>query len=260
MLAQFVLQLITGISLMWVLMPRRQVASGFFRIQMLIVLGLSVLAAVSAGQLLPYQAAARQTGAEAWNDAVILVWITSGVLAILAYCGSVFWTLERRKAGGRTAFIMWGLANLALDFAVRGIYTPNWLGLFSSGATASVLGAAVTAMLLGHWYLTVPTMSIQPLHRLTVVLLVSLIVRAVASGICWSYGSDALTGSLVWTWWTLRCLAGIALPLVLGGMTLRILRYRNTQAATGVLFAIVILTFIGEMSSALLGQELGRPF
>ena len=42
-------------------------------------------------------------------------------------------------------------------------------------------------------------------------------------------------------------------------MTLRILRYRNTQAATGVLFAAVILSFIGEMSAALLAGELQRP-
>ena len=42
-------------------------------------------------------------------------------------------------------------------------------------------------------------------------------------------------------------------------MTIRILRYRNTQAATGVLFAGVILVFLGEMSAALLLAELRHP-
>jgi hypothetical protein len=82
----------------------------------------------------------------------------------------------------------------------------------------------------------------------------------VVSAIAWGYGHEALQGSLLWTWFALRWLAGILGPLVLCGMTLRILRYRNTQAATGVLFAAVILSFIGEMSAALLAAELHRPF
>ena len=57
----------------------------------------------------------------------------------------------------------------------------------------------------------------------------------------------------------LRWLAGILGPLVISIMAVRILRYRNTQAATGVLFAGVILTFIGEMSAALLYSELHVP-
>ena len=54
----------------------------------------------------------------------------------------------------------------------------------------------------------------------------------------------------------MRWLAGLLGPLVIACMADRILRYRNTQAATGVLFAGVILTFIGEMSAALLYTEL----
>ncbi len=252
MLAQFTLQLIAGISLMWVLMPRRQVTSGFFRIQMLLVLALSVLAALTAGQLSP----AASAGATAIRPET---WL--GVaMGLTAFVGSVLWTLERRKPGGICAFIIWGLANLALDFAFRGTLQPNWLGLLSAGATAGVLGGAVTGMLLGHWYLTAPTMSIDPLAKLTRVWGVALFVRLIVSGLAWYLGGDALQGSLLWTWFALRWLAGILAPLVLCGMTLRILRYRNTQAATGVLFAAVILTFIGELSAALLSGELHRPF
>jgi hypothetical protein len=43
-------------------------------------------------------------------------------------------------------------------------------------------------------------------------------------------------------------------------MVWRILKYRNTQSATGVLFAGVILTFIGELSAALLDKDLSHPF
>jgi hypothetical protein len=60
-------------------------------------------------------------------------------------------------------------------------------------------------------------------------------------------------------WLALRWAAGVAAPAVLFVMVRRILRYRNTQAATGVLFVAVILTFIGEMTALLLEHELRRP-
>jgi hypothetical protein len=46
---------------------------------------------------------------------------------------------------------------------------------------------------------------------------------------------------------------------VLALMVWRILRYRNTQAATGVLFVGVIVTFIGELSATLVSRELHLP-
>jgi len=57
----------------------------------------------------------------------------------------------------------------------------------------------------------------------------------------------------------LRLLAGILAPLVLSLMTWQILKYKNTQAATGVLFVGVILTFIGELVAAILQHELHLP-
>jgi hypothetical protein len=40
----------------------------------------------------------------------------------------------------------------------------------------------------------------------------------------------------------------------------KILKYRNTQAATGVLFAALILVFMGEMAAALLERDLRIPY
>ena len=57
MIAPFALRLICGMSWMWLAMPRREVTCGFFRIQMLVVLGLSVLAALT-GDFSSGQAAA----------------------------------------------------------------------------------------------------------------------------------------------------------------------------------------------------------
>ena len=52
---------------------------------------------------------------------------------------------------------------------------------------------------------------------------------------------------------------GIIGPIVVAVAVARILRYRNTQSATGVLFVGVILAFIGEMAGALLRNELQLP-
>jgi hypothetical protein len=72
---------------------------------------------------------------------------------------------------------------------------------------------------------------------------------------------DALAGGTQthWLWLSLRWGAGIIGPLIVAAMTWRILKYRNTQSATGVLFVGVILTFLGEMTALLLYRELGLP-
>ena len=114
-------------------------------------------------------------------------------------------------------------------------------------------------MLLGHWYLTAPTMSIDPLKTLCWYFAAAVVLRFAVSLIGWTLAGQDLQSGVHWTWFALRWLAGILGPMAISIMALRILRYRNTQAATGVLFAGVILSFIGEMSAALLYSELRVP-
>jgi hypothetical protein len=253
MLSLFLLQLLAGISLMWCLIPRHHITSGFFRIQMLLALGLAVLVMLSAGrtsfdELTPISAA--------WGWQRLLM----GPTVLAAYMGSVLWMLDRRRQGTVCLVLVAGLSSAALLLSAGGGVQPAWLGYLSAYATAATLGGAVTGMLLGHWYLTAPAMSIAPLHRLTWMFTVAVMLRLLVSTAGWSLSQAPVQGSLIGTWLALRWLAGIFLPLVLCGMTLRILRYRNTQAATGVLFAAVIVVFIGEMSALLLRHELHHPY
>lgn len=247
MIAQFALLLIGGMSLMWCLMPRRQVTSGFFRIQMLITLGLAVLVALS-------------DHSAAWPR---LRFGLAVAMAVVSFVGSVLWTLERRRAGSAMVFLVAGLAVASLLIPAKpwSPETTLLLGLemLSDLSTAAVLGGAVTGMLLGHWYLTAPTMSTAPLSRLTWFFGVALVLRLILSLVGFALGWQQLTGPTQWTWFALRWLAGIVAPLVICVMAAAILRYRNTQAATGVLFAGVILTFIGELSAFLLSHELHTP-
>jgi len=257
MIAEFSLLLTCGMSLMWCLMPRAQVTPGFFRIQMMIVMGLSALAMLAMGQL------TASSGEKLSSALLFEARVGSGIGLACAYIGSIFWTLGRRP-GGTAAMMCVMLATMASLVCSRGGLTPlttneGALRFVSSFATASVLGGAVTGMLLGHWYLTAPTMSIEPLKRLTRCFLAAVVLRLAVSLVGWTWAGGQLQGGLLWTWFALRWLAGILGPLIIAIMALRILRYRNTQAATGVLFAGVILTFIGEMSASLLYSELRVP-
>lgn len=257
MIAEFSLLLTCGMSLMWCLMPRAQVTSGFFRIQMLIVMGLSMLAILTMGQLTA-NAGQRLSGTLLTTARI---WLVIGL--IFAYFGSIFWTLDRRSAGTWSMLVVMTAAMTSLVCSRGGLAEiatfAGGFHLLSSFATASVLGGAVTGMLLGHWYLTAPTMSIDPLKTLCWCFAGAIVLRLAVSVTGWMIEGQALHGGVQWTWFSLRWLAGILGPLVISVMALRILRYRNTQAATGVLFAGVILTFIGEMSAALLYSELRVP-
>lgn len=271
MIAQFSLRLLLGMALAWAVLPRREITSGFFRIQLLLALALSVLAAVSIGShpgVIDWLARiVPQGGSDGPRPA------TSGValcvvLALLSFSGSVAWTLERRSGG---TLFLFAILTLALFVqAIGALGTANVQGgnglpfLASEYASAAALGSCVTGMLLGHWYLTAPTMSIAPLGRANTWFGACVGLRALLSVAAVWLTLDRSGASVEWTtthqvWLVLRWLAGIVLPLILCVMTARILKYRNTQAATGVLFAAVILVFLGELAGMLLSRELGVP-
>jgi hypothetical protein len=242
-IALFAVRLICGMGAMLCVMPRKDVASPFFRIMMLVTLGMSVLLALA----FPSEK-----------------WVGAG-LGVVAFLGSVFWLLERRGSG--TAAI--GLVSvislielLRLSSLASGADAPGgiWLAPASALAAAGTLGAAMTGMLLGHRYLTAPGMPLAPLIRMNQALGVATVLRLVMSAVSLALGAAALTDSTYWIWLSLRWLAWVVGPGIACIMVQRILRYRNTQAATGVLFVAVILTFIGELTADLLQRAVGVAF
>lgn len=255
MIAQFALRMMFGMSLMWSLMPRSQVSTGFFRIQMLIAMGLGVLATLTFGELSQKPELVPLLPAF-WGKVGCII------LAGLAFFGSGFWTLGQRRTGTVIVFLMFALSGTVLLGSTisqidRG---SDWLLASAELATSATLGGAMTGMLLGHWYLTAPTMSIDPLSSLNRFFGAAAILRLIVSVIALALGHAVLQTQTHWLWLSLRWLAGILGPLVLVVMVSKILRYKNTQSATGVLFVGVILTFIGELSATLLARELGIPF
>lgn len=280
MITQFALRLICGMSIVWCVMPRDRVTSGFFRIQMFVTLGMSVLAAIAANQI--PTAAEVVSSTPATQAAVlqakvispsIVAWICAAIAGV-SFIGSALWTLERRRGGAVAAFVISitsgvtiVLANSSVDSLQTLEGTMYWL---SEIATACVSGAAVSGMLLGHWYLTAPTMSTDPLNKVNVWLGIATLIRiafAVASLILlWPNLQDMLNGvgGRMWTtthsvWISMQWIGGMLGPLAVCVAVVKILKFKNTQAATGVLFVGVILAFIGEMTGALLRHELSLP-
>jgi len=135
-----------------------------------------------------------------------------------------------------------------------------WLQILSDLSSAAVSGSVLTAMLLGHWYLTTPTMSTRPLYWFNGAIVVAALLRLVASATAVATEGLEIPGLTHWIWLTIRWTGTIVVPLVVAFLVWRILRYRNTQSATGVLFAGLILVLMGEMSGALLERELQIPY
>lgn len=257
MIAQFTLRLIVGISFMWIVMPRKEVTCGFFRIQMMVVLGLSVLTSLTVG----LDAVPLPSG----EPLLSIFWlrVLMGITAAIAYVGSVVWMLARRTSGDVTVYLVFLISLICLSSLVASAESlenfTGWVILFSELATALILGAAMTGMLLGHWYLTAPTMSIKPLSTLTLWFGLAAGIRLLMSSVSWISFAPEMPSSTETVWLALRWIAGILGPLAVFVMTWRILKYRNTQSATGVLFVGVILTFLGELSALLLYRSLGIP-
>ena len=60
-------------------------------------------------------------------------------------------------------------------------------------------------------------------------------------------------------WLPVRWLVGFVGPAVLGWMAWQTARIRSTQSATGILYVVIILCFLGELTSLLL-RDSGMTF
>jgi hypothetical protein len=127
-----------------------------------------------------------------------------------------------------------------------------------------LLGAVLTAMLLGHWYLNTPTMKLDPLKRLIGLLAVAVGLRmAVGLPGAWLLAAGQLPvahGQQAWLiFLALRWLSGLVGVLALAWLTWQTLKIPNTQSATGILYAAVVLAFIGELTAQLLAAQTRYP-
>jgi hypothetical protein len=228
------------------LLSPAQVNPRFFRTHFLTALGLTALAAVFLREV-----------ADTW------LWITLVAALVLAALGSMVWMLEGAPGGQAWTLAALPLTLLALGqagYCLREQGETWWL-LADDLTSAAMLGCAMTAMLIGHSYLIAPAMSLTPLYRLLAALAVSTVLRiTVATVGLWLWTGTGATARLdneMVLWLAVRWGVGFVGPLVLSWLAWETARIRSTQSATGILYVVVILSFLGELTSQLLLARTG---
>ncbi|MFT7642839.1 MAG: hypothetical protein ACI9G1_004598 [Pirellulaceae bacterium] len=242
-LVQFVLRLTFGMAISMGLTPPKLVTSGFYRVHLWVLLGCNTFAAMSI-----------------WSnqDAFTTKWLSgqsmflSAVgISVLSFIGAGVWLYEKPRAGLVFLFAIGILSLLTAVFGSR--WNADMLTITADVISGGfLLGIITTAMLLGHWYLNTPTMQLGPLQKLVILSGIAIVIRALVSGVG-GFMVDATTvSSSFWIFLAFRWLAGILSTFVLVVLTWQTLKIPNTQSATGILYAGVILAFLGELTSQLL--------
>ena len=225
-----------GLALGLVLTPAAVVPAGFFRVNMLVVIGLATFAALLAHSAGP-------TG----------VWPLAAAAAVGGWMGSVAWLGEKRRAG--LGFCV-GCAVVLAVAAVLPLAAAPWAAGVAL-LSGLVTGLTVHAMLLGHWYLNAPGMRVDALRRAIDVALLAWGARLVAAAaemaphLATLQQADATTLALL----ALRWLAGLAGLPVLLVMSRKTLDIPNTQSATGILYVACLAAILGELTAQLLAAS-----
>jgi hypothetical protein len=160
-----------------------------------------------------------------------------------------------------------GLASVATDSLAFHHLLPlggweNWVLVINHLAATALLGSVMLTMVFGHWYLVIPRLSIDPLKRLTKVLMGSIgiriatiIVSFVVLQMKQSIPLDAVAEELLVQqgifFWP-RIIFGVIVPIVLAIMIWSTVKIQHTQAATGLLYLAVVALLFGEFFSKFL--------
>ncbi len=240
LLALFLIDLAAGLYLFLPLVGRRNAGVKFYRL-ILIVSGALVLCAQLAHvqKFRPFETAA--------------VVLTIIVYVTLRYPKRLIFRIPAALLG-----VVYVVAPvIAWRDATHATIAWSIAGALSSVA---LLGSVSLAMLLGHWYLVVRGMAIDPLKRLTIATLAATIVRiivvtiAITAGGAW-YEVAVRQGIFFW----MRAGWGLAGALLLYPMVWGTVKIRSTMAATGILYVDVVAVVIGEVLGAWLSAIVHLP-
>jgi hypothetical protein len=248
MLVDFLCRFGFGLALGLVATPAGLVPPGFFRVNLLVVMGLGTFAALLAQGALPGAA-----------------WLFPALAAVIAWMGSVLWLAHKKTAGlvacgvagGAMALGAWAAAAVVPVGGTHGS-TGVAATLLASLLSGAVIGLVVHAMLLGHWYLNAPGMSVEALRRSIDGALLAWGAQVVVSVGGWLAGGGAAGGggsATVSALLALRWLAGlVGLPVLLW-MSRKTLDIPNTQSATGILYVACLAAIVGELAGQLLAAS-----
>jgi len=156
---------------------------------------------------------------------------------------------------------------LHLDISQLEVSANSSALLINSVLASLVLGFSMGAMLLGHWYLTQPKLSIDELKRLTLLMIIFLVLK---SFFCGYQVFDLLRGmseaqalryfvKVPGIFVLMRSIWGLLGALILSFLVWKTVKIRSTQSATGILYVVVVATLVGEILSVYLAFHFGIP-
>jgi hypothetical protein len=257
LLIQFLFRLTFGVALAMTVTPHRWVSAGFYRVHLWVLIGVNTVAALA---LYTQRDTLRELLTN-WN----VVFLLSLALIILSYAGSVIWLYEKEQLGGVLLFVIALIGLLAAVFATRWPAAMSGAGVFLAlldlGSSGVLLGVTLAALFLGHWYLNTPTMELLPLKQLVIYLIAAIVARTLVSGmgLLLQAGAAQPLEPIFWAFIGFRWLAGLLGTSMLALLVWYTLKVPNTQSATGILYAGVVLTFLGELTSQLLSVDALYP-
>lgn len=225
LLALFLIDLAAGLYLFLPLVGRRNAGVKFYRLILIVTAALMLCAMIAHAD---------------FHDA-ILIGLTIVVYVTLRY---------PKRLVFRIPAALLALGYIAAPVhAWRAATGTSWTwSVVGAISSIALLGSVNLAMLLGHWYLVVRGMSIDPLKRLTHATLASSIVRTavvvVALLMPGMWQAVAIRqGIFFW----MRVGWGLVGPLALYPMVWGTVKIRSTMAATGILYVDVVAVIIGEV-------------
>ncbi|HZL99786.1 MAG TPA: hypothetical protein VFD43_05990 [Planctomycetota bacterium] len=192
------------------------------------------------------------------------------VVALLAGGAAVALGALEPASGGRPA-----ATSAAASDASPGAPGLTALALGSALLSSLVLGFTTWGMILGHWYLVSQGLAVSHLARLVRPLPWMLLAKAALSGLAlwllWDRvlgpGHASLSEVLqrspdrvldvvnVWA----RIPVGLLVPAVMACMTRVTVSMERTRPATGILYAMCVLVYMGELMGKMLEGGTGVP-
>ena len=241
----FLIELAAGLYLFLPLVGRRAAGVKFYRLILLITAALTLGAAIAQRMAGSHEIASLGMVVLALT---LVVWFRLGQPKRVLYLASSF-----LLGAAYVAYVI-----VAYDAAIR---PPSMIWSVAGAlAATALLGSVNMAMTLGHWYLVVRGMPIDPLKRLTIATLAAVIIRLTLVVVAIAAGGvfhEVAIRQGIFFW--MRAGWGLAGPLALFPMVWGTVRIRSTMAATGILYVDVVAVVIGEVLGGWLSAIVHLP-
>lgn len=231
---------------------RGELGRGFLASVGLSVLGVAVCARLSLSGIDFGRGQELYPGIDlAWNGFQDVALSVSLGLLVLYNLMVFLGTDKARRFVGLATLLACVVTLFAVAMLYRGNYLGGWIAPLSFFLGAAAVGTVLTGMLLGHWYLVTPNLTVAPLARINLLFLYALLGQGglvlINSG-PWVANSLAVSETWAAIYW-LRVLVGIVFPIVLAYATIQTCKIKAHMSSTGFLYVALACVLAGQIVS-----------